>query len=212
MNIHLKHIIPSPLKELPLEDSQIWRRDISFESAKQHLIYAPSGKGKTSLLHILYGLRKDYTGQVLIDGNNINNLDHKAWIKLRRNHISLVPQGLWLFEKLSGTDNIRIKNRLTDHLSEGDIQEYLKICGMAEHQHKPAGILSFGQKQRIAIIRALCQPFDFIFMDEAFSHLDANNADIIFDLVKSRAEAQNAGIILTSLASFPDGFDKILKL
>lgn len=212
MNIQLHKIIPSPLTELPLEDSQIWRRDISFQSNTSYLVYAPSGKGKTSLLHIMYGLRDDYEGQCTIDEKNAADFDHKAWVNIRRHKISLVPQGLWLFEKLSGLDNIHIKNHLTGHLPETEIQKYLKICGMAEHQHKPAGILSFGQKQRIAIIRALCQPFDFIFMDEAFSHLDAYNTDIIFNLVKSRAESQHAGIILTSLSPAPNGFDKILHL
>jgi putative ABC transport system ATP-binding protein len=212
MNIQLHKIIPSPLTELPLEDSHIWRRDISFQSNISYLVYAPSGKGKTSLLHIMYGLRDDYEGQCTIDGKNAATFDHKAWVNIRRHKISHVPQGLWLFDNLSGIENIRVKNRLTNHLSETEIQGYLNLCGMTEHQHKPANILSFGQKQRIAIVRALCQPFEFIFLDEAFSHLDKNNTDIIFDLIKSRAEKQQAGIILTSLSSASNGFDKTLRL
>src|SRR6056297_936741 len=102
MKIQLHHIIPSPLTELPLEDSHIWRRDISFESNTTYLVYAPSGKGKTSLLHIMYGLRHDYDGQFSIDNNNAAYLDHKAWVNIRKHHISLVPQGLWLFDNLSG--------------------------------------------------------------------------------------------------------------
>ncbi|MDA3819580.1 MAG: ATP-binding cassette domain-containing protein [Candidatus Delongbacteria bacterium] len=212
MKIQLKHIIPSPLTELPLQDSQLWRRDISFESNTTYLIYAPSGKGKTSLLHIMYGLRHDYDGQFSIDNDNAGHLDHKAWVNIRKHHISLVPQGLWLFDNLSGIENIRIKNRLTNHFSETEIQTSLDVCDMTEHQHKPANILSFGQKQRIAIVRALCQPFDFIFLDEAFSHLDNKNTEIVFEMIKNRAEKQHAGIILTSLSPTADGFDKLMKL
>ncbi|MEA3448002.1 MAG: ATP-binding cassette domain-containing protein [Bacteroidota bacterium] len=212
MKIQLHHIIPSPLTELPLEDSHIWRRDISFESNTTYLVYAPSGKGKTSLLHIMYGLRHDYDGQFSIDNYNAGNFDHKAWVNIRKHHISLVPQGLWLFDNLSGIENIRIKNQLTHHLSEKEIQSFLDVCGMAEHQHKPANILSYGQKQRIAIVRGLCQPFDFIFLDEAFSHLDNKNTDIILNVIKNRAEQQQAGIILTSLSPTVDGVDKLMKL
>ena len=59
--------------------------------------------------------------------------------------------------------------------------------------------MSFGQQQRVALIRALCQPFDFIFLDEPTSHLDDTNADIMATLLQEEATRQEAGMIVTSI-------------
>lgn len=88
----------------------------------------------------------------------------------------------------------------------------LKIAGMHDHQDKKAGILSYGQKQRIAIIRAICQPFQFIFLDEAFSHLDKENTATMWKLILDEAKSQSAGIILTSLGNEDFHCNKSLNL
>ena len=62
-----------------------------------------------------------------------------------------------------------------------------------------AGKLSFGQQQRVAFIRALCQPFDFLFLDEPISHLDDDNSRIMGELIIAEAKAQGAGVIATSI-------------
>jgi ABC-type multidrug transport system ATPase subunit len=70
--------------------------------------------------------------------------------------------------------------------------------------------MSFGQRQRLAIVRALCQSFEYILLDEAFSHLDATNTKIAWELIKEEAGKQNAGIILTSLnKEFDNEMNKI---
>jgi ABC-type multidrug transport system ATPase subunit len=73
--------------------------------------------------------------------------------------------------------------------------------------------LSLGQRQRVAIIRALCQPFDFLLMDEPFSHLDDDNIAILTELIGSEVEKQKAGMILTSLGSeYNFTYDTIYQL
>ncbi|MDA3911714.1 MAG: ATP-binding cassette domain-containing protein [Bacteroidales bacterium] len=199
MQIRLKQIIPFPLQDMNHENSAIWERDFSFESRKSYGISAPSGTGKTSLISILYGLRKDFHGSFLIDETASEFMSTSDWIIIRRTKISLCPQGLWLFDDLSALENIQLKNALTLQKSEDEIQNMLQKAGMAAHQHKKAGILSYGQKQRIAIIRALSQPFKFILLDEAFSHLDEENKLKMWELIQTEAKQQSAGIILTSL-------------
>lgn len=199
MQIRLKQIIPFPLQDMNLEKSAIWERDFSFESGKSYRITAPSGTGKTSLISILYGLRKDFHGSFSIDETASESISTSNWINIRRTKISLCPQGLWLFDDLNALENIQLKNALTQHKSESEIQNMLQKAGMAAHQNKKAGILSYGQKQRIAIIRALSQPFKFILLDEAFSHLDEENKIIMWEMIQSEAKQQSAGIILTSL-------------
>ena len=73
--------------------------------------------------------------------------------------------------------------------------------------------MSYGQRQRIAIIRALCQPFDFLLLDEPFSHLDADNIQKAIDLILEICNAENAGMMLVSLGEdYGISFDKRLEL
>ena len=65
----------------------------------------------------------------------------------------------------------------------------------------PVGKLSIGQMQRVALVRAVCQPFDFIFLDEPVSHLDARNNKIVADIITEEADRQGAGIISTSVGN-----------
>ena len=71
--------------------------------------------------------------------------------------------------------------------------------GIADKINVKAGKLSFGQQQRVAFIRALCQPFDFLFLDEPISHLDDDNSRIMGELIIAEAKAQGAGVIATSI-------------
>ena len=73
--------------------------------------------------------------------------------------------------------------------------------------------MSFGQQQRVAFIRALCQPFDFIFLDEPISHLDEENGHILSSILLKEAENREAGVIVTSIGKHLDiRYDKVLRL
>ena len=86
----------------------------------------------------------------------------------------------------------------------------LELLGLKNFENRKVEKLSFGQKQRISIIRALCQSFEFILLDEPFSHLDENNSRIAWDLIKDEAEKQRAGVVITSLRnSFEDSLVKL---
>jgi len=70
---------------------------------------------------------------------------------------------------------------------------------MEKFLDRKAGILSFGQQQRVAIIRALCQPFEYLLADECFSHIDYENSLSAYQVIKEACDMQGAGLILTSL-------------
>ena len=74
-----------------------------------------------------------------------------------------------------------------------------EMLGMAEFLQRKAGILSFGQQQRVAIIRSLCQPFDYLLADECFSHIDHENSLKAYQVIREECDSQRAGLILTSL-------------
>jgi len=202
MIIRLEYLIPLPLLEQQRNKSQIWETNpVVFEPGMSYLIEAPSGRGKTSLLSIIYGLRKDYRGKIFLDDTDISIFSAKEWSQLRKNRISFIFQGLELFDELSALDNILLKNSITQHKTEKEIREMAQKLGIEDFLQRKTGILSFGQQQRVAIIRALCQPFGFLLADECFSHMDRENSKVAFNLIREECKAQNAGLILSTLNS-----------
>jgi ABC-type lipoprotein export system ATPase subunit len=200
MTIRLEKMIPVPLLEQGASDSGVWEVDsVVFEQGKSYLVEAPSGKGKTTLLSVFYGLRKDYIGKVYLDEKDISEFSWKGWSHLRKNRLSYIFQGLELFDNLTALENIALKNSVTHHQSAQRIDALSSTLGIQPFLHKKAGILSFGQQQRVAILRALCQPFDFLLADECFSHIDRKNRGIAYEVIQQECKEQGAGLILTSL-------------
>lgn len=98
-------------------------------------------------------------------------------------------------------DNIDIKNRLTGHKTTQQIMEMLHMLGIDSKAYTKARFLSIGQQQRAAIVRTLCQPFDFLLLDEPVSHLDERNNMIVTELIAQEAEKNNASVITTSVGN-----------
>ena len=117
---------------------------------------------------------------------------------------------------LSGTDRSReypIKESLDNYKKKKEILALFEAIGIPDKINERAGKLSFGQQQRVAFIRSLCQPFDFIFLDEPISHLDDENSAIMGRLLIEEAEEQGAGIIVTSIGKHLElKYDETLRL
>lgn len=200
MTIRFKKMIPLPMLEQDTAGSEVWEADsLLLEQGKTYVVEAPSGRGKTSLLSVIYGLRTDYQGTVTIDDRDLSTLSMKEWSLIRKSNLSFIFQGLELFDELTALENIRLKNELTAYQSNDRILEMARVLGIEHFLPRKAGILSFGQQQRVAIIRALCQPFDFLLADECFSHMDRANSLTAYQLIRQECEARSAGLILTSL-------------
>lgn len=214
MKYILEDILPNPLKEQKRgHESDIWETTCHLEKGKKYLITAPSGKGKSTFLHILYGLRKDFSGTVRLDDKALSTISTNAWADLRKDNLAIVFQDLRLFPKLSALDNILLKSTLHQTKSESAIRQMAKQLGIEELLNQSCETLSYGQRQRVAIIRALCQPFDFLFLDEPFSHLDDANTAAAFQLIESVCAEQETGFLLVSLGEkFGRAYDKELIL
>lgn len=207
-------MIPLPLLEQDISGSGVWEAEsMLLEQGKSYVVEAPSGKGKTSLLSVMYGIRKDYRGEVFLDNINIRSFGWKEWSALRKKRLSIIFQGLELFDDLTTLENIQLKNRITGHASTEKIRQLALALGMEPYLQRKAGILSFGQQQRVAIIRALVQPFDFLLADESFSHMDKENTLKAYQLIRQECRERNAGLVLTSLneTDLPD-IDVSLRL
>lgn len=183
-------------------NSQIWEvPSFIFKRGCKLCIQAESGGGKSSLLSFIYGNRSDYKGEILFDGNNIRNLGIKEWCGIRTETIALLPQELRLFPEITVWENIQLKNRLTRHKNDKEIENMLSFLGILDKKNISVSKLSIGQQQRVAIIRTLCQPFDFIFLDEPVSHLDDTNNRTVAHLIEKEASKNNSGIITTSVGN-----------
>ncbi len=188
--------------------SEVWLAgDVRLERGCRLCIQAESGSGKSSLLSFIYGNRNDYQGGIFFtpsaggDECDVRTLSIAQWCELRMRHLALLPQEMRLFPELSVMQNLQLKNRLTAHKTDAQLLSMLDRMGIADKADRPVALLSIGQQQRVAIIRALCQPFDFIMLDEPVSHLDEANNREAAAMVSDEAAAQGAGIISTSVGN-----------
>ncbi|MCH2224065.1 MAG: ATP-binding cassette domain-containing protein [Crocinitomicaceae bacterium] len=206
MKITLNHIIPKPLASIQHGKDSIWGNHIELEPGKRIMLNASSGKGKSTFTTTTVGLRRDYKGTLLYDEQDIKHFGPDEWTKIRTSQISVVFQDLQLFPKLSVQENLHLKNSITNTFSEKELKEMLAQLEIDHKWEDPCGLLSMGQQQRVAIIRALSQPYQWLIMDEPFSHLDVDNTQRCLKLIHKRTVSQNAGFVLTSLGD-DHGYD-----
>lgn len=197
----LPHVFRGMESVAPVCDSQVWLRHLTLKRPDYYMIEAESGTGKSSLCNFIYGSRGDYDGTICFDGRDTRTFGIDEWCRLRTHALAYLPQEMHLFPELTVKENIMIKNRLTDCRSEAWIRDTLTLLEIEEKYDVPAALLSVGQQQRVAIVRALCQPFDFILIDEPVSHLDARNNAIVASLIDREAKANSASVIATSVGN-----------
>ncbi|HEY6160767.1 MAG TPA: ATP-binding cassette domain-containing protein [Bacteroidia bacterium] len=201
MRISLSQVVPLVQPELAGKANCAWGSETQLDSGSFYLVKAPSGTGKSTLISYLYGTRNDFRGRISIDGNDYKTISLKQWSVLRQQKLSVVFQDMRLFPQLTALENIQLKNQLTSNKSVEEIKSFPAQLGIENKLGSLCAHLSLGQQQRVAILRALCQPFAFLLLDEPFSHLDDANIRMACELLKKECEKQNAGLLLTSLDS-----------
>jgi ABC-type lipoprotein export system ATPase subunit len=197
--IQLHNVVPEIFAQREDLRSDVWHNDFCFEQGKSYLIKAASGTGKSSLCSYLYGQRGDYRGVISFDGEDIATYNTNRWCEIRQKHISVLFQDLKLFGELTALENIEIKNNITHHKSLKVIELLFEELGISDKIHSRIDRMSFGQQQRVAFIRSLCQPLDFILLDEPISHLDDHNSDVMRDILLREVRSSGASIIATSI-------------
>lgn len=193
--------------------SEVWRHEVTFEKGRLYLVEADSGKGKSTFCSYILGYRHDYTGDLYFDSRLTRDYKVADWVEVRKRHVSHLFQELRLFPELTAMENVEIKNKLTAHKTREEIVVWFERLGIAEKMDEKIGKMSFGQQQRVAMMRALAQPFDFILADEPISHLDDNNSKVMGEIMMEEARRQGAGVIVTSIGKHMDlAYDKTLRL
>ena len=201
MQLELKKIVPIPLKDkFSKRGSDIWSNHLQFSKGEWIKIVAPSGTGKTTFIHIIYKLRNDYEGAVAWNNKDVRIITGDALAEIRQQNISIVFQDLQLFPNLTARENIELKRVLQKPIYESSIIDAMaERLGITHILEQRAGLCSYGEQQRVAIIRSLLQPFDWLLMDEPFSHLDHENINKAAALITEECIKRNAGFLLTDL-------------
>ena len=211
--ITLDNILPLVFLKRTDIQSDIWRRQVTLERGKTYLVEAASGTGKSSLCSFIIGYRNDFDGTIRFDSRDSLELRPGEWTELRQRHISMLFQELRLFPELTAMENIEIKNTLTRFKEKKEIGQWFEALGIADKMHSPIRLMSFGQQQRVALIRALCQPFDFLLADEPISHLDDACSAQMAAIMQEEARRQGAAIVVTSIGKhLPLSYDNTFRL
>lgn len=199
MEVILDKVVPIFLEPEKLLNSPVWKQQLHFAGGKHVHIVAASGRGKTSLIHFLYGMRHDYEGDISFDGRSVKSFSSENWSFYRANKISIIFQDLKLFENHTVLENIEVKKQLMPYPAAASIKEMASTLGIEAKLHKKINTCSYGEQQRVAIIRALQQPFELLLMDEPFSHLDEANRGKAMELIRSETGKRNASMLLADL-------------
>ena len=176
----------------------------------------PSGSGKTTFLDLLAGIQLPVRGTVLFRGQKWSALSERDRRARRLEHIGFVFQGFELFEHLTVTENVLLPylvnpRRSADAASRDRAQELLGIAGMTDLLSRHPGELSHGERQRVAVCRALVTEPTLILADEPTGSLDPDTARCVLDLLTSEAERSGSTLVMvTHDATLVDGFDLTL--
>jgi len=175
--------------------------ELKIEAGRTLALAGPSGAGKSTLVRLLAGLLTPHTGQVRLDTVRIDMLNHEQRRAFRLRHIGLVFQDFALLDYLTVTENILLPHQFQGN---ADVSVRTRAEQLARHLHiaqylgKHVSRLSQGERQRVAVARALVHEPRFIFADEPTASLDPSRGRIVVDLLIEDARRRGACLIMVT--------------
>lgn len=190
--------------------------NLEVPAGKLYSIVGASGAGKTTLLHILGTLSEPDEGTISIDGRDISTLREKELARFRNQKLGFVFQFHHLLPEFTALENVCIPSFIAGtsrSKAETRAKELLDYLGLSERfNHKPSQ-LSGGEKQRVAVARALVNRPAVVLADEPSGNLDSHNRDELHDLLFTlRNDLGQTFVIVTHDDSFAERSDKIIHI
>ncbi|MEM8523970.1 MAG: ABC transporter ATP-binding protein [Bacteroidota bacterium] len=188
--------------------------DIDCESGEQWLLIGQSGCGKTTLLHLLAGLRTPQSGTVTINNTAINKLPTGQLDQFRGKNVGIIFQQSHFVRSLNVLENLLLAQKLAGvKTDENAIREILEHLNIGHKLKSKTSELSIGEQQRVAIARAMVNQPSIIFADEPTSALDDKNTEQVIELLRTQATNANATLlIVTHDNRLKTIFDKRIEL
>ncbi len=173
--------------------------DISCANQETLLILGRSGRGKTTLLHLLALLLTPQAGQIRIGNQDISKLSASEAATFRARHVGLIYQRPHFVRSLSVLDNLLLANYLAGKKNDPEkARELAERLGFAEHLSKKTNQLSLGELQRVGIARALMNEPQVILADEPTSSLDDENCYLVVELLKKQSAHLGASLVVVT--------------
>lgn len=189
--------------------------NLEFELGEFVSILGESGGGKSTLMNIIGGLDREFTGQVIVNGNPLDHSQEKRMDKYRRDEIGYIYQAYNLINHLTVLENVKLSLDMTTLLNQERDQRAMALLervGLAEHAKKYPNQLSGGQKQRVAIARALSSDPKVIIADEPTGALDAENTEDVLKILDEIAAEGRLVIAVTHSQHVADAGTRIVHL
>lgn len=183
--IELKQISKNYTTRLGIMTKALDHINLSFPNKGLIFILGKSGSGKSTLLNIMSGLDTADSGEVIVNGRNIEGLDQKELDYYRNAHVGFVFQDFNIIDTFTIEQNIGLALELQGkQVDKETIESILNYVGLSGYEKRKGNEVSGGQKQRIAIARALIKRPTIILADEPTGNLDTNTSKQIMDLLK----------------------------
>jgi len=188
--------------------------DIDLAEGENLLILGNSGKGKTTLLHLLSGLLKPDDGNISIGQQKITSLSKKKCEQFRARHIGIVFQRSFFVKSLCVQDNLLLAQKLAGTKENPEtVRRLLQDMGLESKLNELPGKLSVGEQQRVSIARATLNDPKVIFADEPTSALDDENTERVIELLAKTARRCAANlVVVTHDARLKDRFEQQIQL
>ena len=185
--------------------------DLAVEKGEFCVLLGPSGSGKSTLLNILGGIDCADSGDILINGERMADMNEKALTLYRRRHLGYIFQMYNLIPNLTVRENIEVGAYLSRRPL--DVDELLRLLGLWEHRAKLPNQLSGGQQQRTSIGRAIVKNPDILFCDEPTGALDYKTGKEILKLIETvNQKYSNTVIMVTHNDAIRLMADRVVRL
>ncbi|MCP3928230.1 MAG: ATP-binding cassette domain-containing protein [Bacteroidetes bacterium] len=173
--------------------------DIHCKKGEQWLLLGQSGTGKTTLLHLLGGLRSPQKGSVMVAGKDISQMKSSQLDQFRGQHIGIIFQKSHFLHALTVEENLLLAQQLAGvKTSKSRVSSLLEHLNIADKIHSKTTALSQGEQQRVAIARALINRPDVILADEPTSALDDANCQEVIQLIEKEAQEVGATLLVVT--------------
>lgn len=163
-----------------------------------NVLAGPSGSGKTTLLNLIGGMDQPTTGQVLVDGQAIHELDEKGLAVYRRGSVGFIFQGNNLVDSLTVFENILLPLQLNGSSDFSAAESMLGRVGLSDKRDLFPVMLSGGEQQRVAVARALIHSPHIVLADEPTANLDSATGETVVQLLHDLHQELNISIIMAT--------------
>lgn len=174
---------------------------LRLEQGEQVVLIGKSGGGKTTLLHIIAGITRPDSGQVLINGVDTSRLSEVGRDRFRAENIGYVFQTFNLLSGFSALENVMLGMTFSRRGADRSrAKELLDRVGLASRMHHKPGQMSVGEQQRTAVARALANRPRLLLADEPTANIDPRHQQVVVDMIRQQCQAENVTLLLVTHA------------